>query len=327
MNGVGLCTESFGDPADPPILLVMGLGGSMLWWPDEFCRLLAEPGRFVIRYDQRDTGRSTSYEPGHPGYSGGDLLADAIAVLDAYGLPAAHLVGVSSGGALVQLLALDLPRRVLSLILISTSPAVPGDRSLPAPSAAFAAFARSATVDWSDANSVIDYLVAHARALAGEQRRFDEAEARDLVQRDVERARDLAALQNHNLLDDADRAPQAAVDDRGAHTRHPRHRRPDVPAPDGQALAAAEQGVSPSSNRTARAELASGRKPSPLAGWRLGGLHTAGVPARREDGDFHSRPYGLTYRFSEDEILTAVRECAESLGHVPSWPTALRDRA
>ncbi len=106
VNGVALCTESFGDPANPPILLVMGLGGSMLWWPEEFCRLLVEPARFVIRYDQRDTGRSTTYEPGHPGYTGGDLRADAIALLDAYGLPAAHFVGVSSGGALVQLLAL-----------------------------------------------------------------------------------------------------------------------------------------------------------------------------------------------------------------------------
>ena len=50
-SGVGLCTEAFGDPADAPILLVMGLGGSMLWWEEEFCRMLAEEGQFVIRYD------------------------------------------------------------------------------------------------------------------------------------------------------------------------------------------------------------------------------------------------------------------------------------
>jgi pimeloyl-ACP methyl ester carboxylesterase len=214
VNGVGLCTESFGDPADPPILLVMGLGGSMLWWPEEFCMLLVEHARFVIRYDQRDTGRSTTYEPGRPGYTGSDLRADAIALLDAYGLPAAHLVGVSSGGALVQLLALDLPSRVLSLVLISTSPAVPGSRSLPPPSAAFTEFARSATVDWSDPGSLIDYLVAYARVLAGEERRFDEAEARDLVRRDVGRARDVASLQNHNLLADGDtpRRPLSSIE-------------------------------------------------------------------------------------------------------------------
>ena len=89
-NGVELCTESFGDPADPPILLVMGIGASMLWWEEGFCRMLADGGRFVIRYDHRDTGRSVTYEPGRPGYTGADLIADAAGVLDAYGIPAAH---------------------------------------------------------------------------------------------------------------------------------------------------------------------------------------------------------------------------------------------
>ncbi len=205
VNGVELCTESFGDPADPPILLVMGFGGSMLWWQEGFCRLLAGHGRLVIRYDQRDTGKSTTYEPGRPGYTGGDLLADAVAVLDGYRLAAAHLVGVSAGGALVQLLALDFPSHVRSLVLISTSPATPGDRSLPPPTATFGQFVRSATVDWSDADSVIDYLVAYARVLAGEERRFEEAEVSDLVRRDAERARDFAALQNHELLEDDDK--------------------------------------------------------------------------------------------------------------------------
>jgi pimeloyl-ACP methyl ester carboxylesterase len=202
VNGVELCTESFGDPADPPIVLVMGIGGSMLWWQDGFCRLLAGHGRFVIRYDQRDTGQSTTYEPGRPGYTGGDLLADAVAVLDGYRLAPAHLVGVSAGGALVQLLALDFPGHVRSLVLISTSPATPGDRSLPPPTAAFGQFVRSATVDWSDTDSVIDYLISYARVLAGDERRFEEAEVRDLVRRDAERARDFAALQNHELLED-----------------------------------------------------------------------------------------------------------------------------
>ena len=85
-NGVELCTEPFGDPAEPPILLIMGLGASMLWWEDGFCRMLADGGRFVIRYDHRDTGRSVTYPPGHPGYTGADLTADAAGVLDAYGI-------------------------------------------------------------------------------------------------------------------------------------------------------------------------------------------------------------------------------------------------
>ena len=191
----------------------MGLGASMLWWEDGFCRLLAEQGRFVIRYDHRDTGRSTTYEPGRPGYTGADLLADAVGVLDGYALPAAHLVGVSAGGAFAQLLALDYPDRVLSLVLISTSPATPGARDLPPPSSEFARFASSVTVDWSDADSVIDYLVAYARVLAGDQRRFEEAEVRDLVRRDVERADNFAATQNHDLLadDEQPREPLSSI--------------------------------------------------------------------------------------------------------------------
>jgi pimeloyl-ACP methyl ester carboxylesterase len=144
-NGVGLCTEPFGDPADPPILLVMGVGGSMLWWEDGFCRMLADGGRFVIRYDHRDTGRSVTYDVGSPGYTGADLVADAVGVLDAYGVPAAHVVGVSAGGAFTQMLALDFPGRVLSLVLISTSPATPADRELPGPTNAFTRFVATAT--------------------------------------------------------------------------------------------------------------------------------------------------------------------------------------
>src|SRR5436190_19550648 len=148
-TGVELCTESFGEPADPPILLIMGMGGSMLWWEEGFCRMLADGERFVIRYDHRDTGRSVSEPPGRPGYTGADLTADAAGVLDAYGIAAAHLVGVSAGGGIAQELALDRPDRVLSLVLISTSPVTPGDRGLPPPSAEFGRFLSTARVDWS----------------------------------------------------------------------------------------------------------------------------------------------------------------------------------
>jgi pimeloyl-ACP methyl ester carboxylesterase len=209
-SGIELCTESFGDPDDPPILLVMGLGASMLWWEEGFCRMLADGGRFVIRYDHRDTGRSTTYAPGHPGSRGADLVADAARVLDAYAIPAAHLVGVSAGGALAQLLALDSPDRVLSLVLISTSPVTRVERTLPPPTAAFARFVRTAAVDWADAESVIEYVVAYERVLAGGDRPFDEAAARDLARRDVERAADVAARRNHDVLPEGD-VPEAPV--------------------------------------------------------------------------------------------------------------------
>jgi pimeloyl-ACP methyl ester carboxylesterase len=200
-NGVELCTSSFGDPADPPILLIMGIGASMLWWEEGFCRRLAEDGRFVLRYDHRDTGRSVTYEPGHPGYTGADLVADAVGVLDAYGIGAAHVVGVSAGGAFAQLLALGFTDRVLSLVLISTSPAVPIDRELPSATEPFHRFLASAEVDWSDKESVVEYLVGYSRMLAGDERPFDEEAARDLVRRDVERARDLAASENHGAIE------------------------------------------------------------------------------------------------------------------------------
>lgn len=212
-DGVELCTEPFGDPGDPPILLIMGMGASMVWWEDEFCRMLAGGERFVIRYDHRDTGRSTFYEPGHPRYEGEDLIGDAVAVLDAYEIPAAHVVGLSMGGALAQLLALDFPDRVASLVLISTSRAVPGDRELPPMSEDYAEFTASAEVDWSDADSVIQYVVDDWRALAGSDRPFDLAGTRELATRDVERARSFSSAQNHAVLsgDEPPRRPLSSI--------------------------------------------------------------------------------------------------------------------
>jgi pimeloyl-ACP methyl ester carboxylesterase len=203
-NGVQLCIEPFGDPADPAVLLVMGVGGSMLWWEAGFCRMLADGGRFVIRYDHRDTGRSVTYEPGRPEYTGADMVADAVGVLDANGIPAAHVVGVSAGGAFAQLLALGFPDRVLSLVLISTSPATPGNRRLPPSTDRYGQFVGTVEVDWSDEESVIEYLIGYARMLAGGERAFDEAAARELVRRDVERAHNIASSENHALIANGD---------------------------------------------------------------------------------------------------------------------------
>jgi pimeloyl-ACP methyl ester carboxylesterase len=207
-NGVELCTEAFGDPADAPILLIMGIGASMLWWEEDFCWMLAGAGRFVIRCDHRDTGRSVTYEPGRPEYTGGDLMADAVGVLDGVGIPAAHLVGVSAGGGIAQEVALDSADRVLALILISTSPATPSDHDLPPPTAEFGRFVATAEVDRSNPDSVIEYLVDYSRILAGGERAFDETRVRELVGRDIERARDFAAVQNHNLMSHGERSPK-----------------------------------------------------------------------------------------------------------------------
>jgi pimeloyl-ACP methyl ester carboxylesterase len=203
-NDATLCTETVGDPADPPILLMMGMSASMLWWEDAFCRRLADGGRFVIRYDHRDTGRSRTYEPGHPEYTVSDLVADAAAVLDGYDIAAAHTVGMSMGGGVAQLLALDSPDRVRSLVLMSTSPAVPGERDLPGSDASLGRFLATGQVDWAVDASVHDYLVDYWRVLWGVERAFDETHIRDVVQREIDRARNPAAAQNHGLMDDDD---------------------------------------------------------------------------------------------------------------------------
>ncbi len=129
VDGIDLCVETFGDSNDAAVLLISGLGASMDWWHTEFCAQLAEAGRHVIRYDHRDTGRSTSYAAGEPKYTGADLTADALRVLDGLGIDRAHLVGVSAGGGIAQELAAEHAHRVLSITLIATSPA--GQRRRP----------------------------------------------------------------------------------------------------------------------------------------------------------------------------------------------------
>jgi pimeloyl-ACP methyl ester carboxylesterase len=202
-NSVDICVETFGDPSDPPILLIMGVGGSMLAWDQDFCERLADGSRFVIRYDNRDTGRSVTYPPGAPEYTGADLVADAVGLLDALGIGSAHLVGMSMGGAIAQLAALEYPERVASLTLISTS-AGPGDPDLPGTSdelrARFAA--PPPTPDWSDRGAVIESVVEDARAYAAPTRVFDEAAWRDLAGRDFDRSANIASsMTNHLVLD------------------------------------------------------------------------------------------------------------------------------
>jgi pimeloyl-ACP methyl ester carboxylesterase len=204
-NGVELCVEGIGDPADPAVLLVMGAGASMLYWDAGFCGRLAASGRFVIRYDHRDTGRSTGFPAGAPGYALRDLVGDAVGVLDAFGIGSAHVVGMSMGAAIGQLLALDHADRVRTLTLTCSTPGGPGHEApdLPPMSDALAAvFAgEQPEPDWADREAVIAFHVAGERSYSGALP-FDEPAWRELAARTFERTADPAAsFVNHFVVD------------------------------------------------------------------------------------------------------------------------------
>ncbi|MFD7409945.1 alpha/beta fold hydrolase [Streptomyces sp. NPDC059866] len=121
-----LWTEDFGDPAAPAVLLIVGADAQAVGWPDSLCHGLAADGLHVIRYDHRNTGRSDLVDFEKNPYDCQDLARDAVAVLDAYGIEAAHIVGASMGGFIAQFMALDHRDRVRSLTLVSTSSALAG---------------------------------------------------------------------------------------------------------------------------------------------------------------------------------------------------------
>jgi pimeloyl-ACP methyl ester carboxylesterase len=147
-NGLELCYQTFGEPGRPPLLLIMGLGAQMIVWDDEFCEALATRGYRVIRFDNRDIGKSSKIDAPPPdlakalfGWKPGerlaapyllhDMAADAVGLLDYLNIGRAHIVGASMGGMIAQEIAIRHPERVRSLTsIMSTS----GDPSLPPPS-------------------------------------------------------------------------------------------------------------------------------------------------------------------------------------------------
>jgi pimeloyl-ACP methyl ester carboxylesterase len=134
-NGISLCYETFGDPGAPPALLIMGLGTQMVAWDDRFCRDLADRGFFVIRFDNRDCGRSTRMD-GAPvptlaqitlrripnaSYKLADLALDTVGLLNVLELESAHVIGASMGGMIAQTVAARHPRRTRSLTSIMSN--------------------------------------------------------------------------------------------------------------------------------------------------------------------------------------------------------------
>jgi len=207
--GVRLWTEQRGSADAPPLLLIMGAGASGLGWPEPLVEALAAHHR-VIRYDHRDTGRSTwSYE--QQPYRITDLATDAVTVLDGLGVERAHVVGLSLGGMLAQLLIADHPDRVLSATLLgtlalSTAPYTRPDGTV-LPADELPGISPEVLELWSrpvedhGPEAELDRRVTHWRALCGDQLPFDAAYFRDLERRIIEHADRYTTSPAHGLAD------------------------------------------------------------------------------------------------------------------------------
>jgi pimeloyl-ACP methyl ester carboxylesterase len=198
-NGIEIAYETFGNPDHPPIVLVMGLGTQMIAWPDEMCAGLAEEGFHVVRFDNRDVGRSTHLDhlraPSlldvtlrrrQPPYTIDDMADDALGLIDALGLQHVHLVGASMGGFIAQTVALRDPRRVRSLTLIMTST---GSRRVgnPKPSLFSRLTKRRAVMDRRSAQQV---TLETFRLIGSKGYAFDEQYLLDLAGKSYDHAHD-----------------------------------------------------------------------------------------------------------------------------------------
>ena len=185
-----LCWQETGQATDPPMLMIMGLGAQMILWPDELCEQLAAQGYRVIRFDNRDAGRSTVLADAPTGtvpralagetpagaYSLSDMAADAASLLDALGIAAAHVVGSSLGGMIAQTLAIEHPERVLSLssIMSTTGNGEVGE-------AAPAGIEALTSKPPSDRQGYVDTIVRTRRKIGSPGFPFDEERSRRIA--------------------------------------------------------------------------------------------------------------------------------------------------
>jgi pimeloyl-ACP methyl ester carboxylesterase len=194
-RGVTLCYETFGDPADPTALLVMGLGVQMIGWREDFCEELAGRGFHVVRFDNRDAGRSTHF-PGRPPsvgqlvrrsfapdqYTLSDMAEDTAGLLRELDLGPAHVIGASMGGMIGQMLAADHPDLVASLTSIMSTT---GSRLKGQPSLALYRFLLKRAP--SERDAYIDHTTTVFRAIGSPGFEFNEDDIRDLAARSYDR--------------------------------------------------------------------------------------------------------------------------------------------
>lgn len=197
-NDVYICTKSFGNIKNPTILLIMGATASMIWWEEEFCNRLSCQGFHVIRYDNRDVGKSITYKYGYPPYTFDDMADDAIHVLDAYKVDKAHIVGLSMGGIIAQIIALKHSSRVLTITLMMTSNF---DSSLPKKNNGVTeALEKLKIKDWENKDDVIECFTKKRKILTGSIYEFNEEKIRRLNEQEFDRASNLQSMGNHGFI-------------------------------------------------------------------------------------------------------------------------------
>jgi pimeloyl-ACP methyl ester carboxylesterase len=195
---VELDAQTFGNPDDPAVLFIAGMAASMLWWPADICETIAAAGFFVVRFDQRDTGRSSSFPLGHPGYSTADLATDALEVLDRFTIRRAHVVGHSLGSLVATILAVDHPERVLTVTLMGSST---GASELPQGTGTWPAMPASPI----SRETATNYLVESTRACDGDSPGFEDARIRSFITQEVDRASNIeASIRNPGAIEFTD---------------------------------------------------------------------------------------------------------------------------
>jgi pimeloyl-ACP methyl ester carboxylesterase len=200
-NGIKIEYETFGKPDSPPLLLIMGLGGQLIFWDEQLCEQLAQQGLFVIRYDNRDSGLSSKLDEAgvpdvmgaiqslmkgetiNPPYTIEEMAEDAVGLLDSLGIKKVHLCGISMGGMIAQTIAIREPGMVLSLISISSTT---GNPELPPPKPEAMGFLFTPKPDEREAN--IEYTVNMFRTISGSGFPFDEKWHRELAAQSYDRA-------------------------------------------------------------------------------------------------------------------------------------------
>lgn len=218
-NGIKLCYQEMGDPDGEPLLLVMGLATQMLAWDEEFCAMLAERGYRVVRFDNRDIGRSTRIgSAGVPGkldllvgrrgtapYLLRDMAADTFGLMDHLGIDSAHLVGASMGGMIAQTAAIERPERVRSLTSIMSTT---GSRRVGHPS--YKTFGLLLGKPPREREAAIERVVKVFRVIGSPGYPFEEERVREIAGRSFDRGHSEASIarQLHAITASGDRTPR-----------------------------------------------------------------------------------------------------------------------